>query len=95
MQTMAAVVLVVMVIVLKTGGGAAGPVYPQHTSSPVQSQTLPGEAKQLRRWKRAPIVDSSCKGQYSRYIWNELYFVCEDCTNVFRRDGFEAQCRYV
>ncbi|KAG0710697.1 Crustacean hyperglycemic hormone [Chionoecetes opilio] len=87
-MTAAAWVVVVVVITCMAVGVQAGPVKSQRPQS-----TDSIEAVELRRHKRSAYVDSSCQGLYSRRVWDDLAYVCEDCANVFRKDGFQAKCR--
>nr|WLV89611.1 crustacean-hyperglycemic-hormone-3 [Gecarcinus lateralis] len=54
------------------------------------------EAKQQQwhhRLTKRSYVDSSCKGLYSRSVWDKLYYVCDDCQNLFRDADVGKECR--
>nr|QBQ04000.1 crustacean hyperglycemic hormone form A [Hemigrapsus sanguineus] len=50
-----------------------------------------------RRWHheriRRSYVDGSCKGLYSRSVWDDLYNVCKECQNLYRISGLGKDCR--
>lgn len=82
----AAVVLIVVVASIHIEGASGGPVAHRRSRSSSRLSRLPRGTKSL-------YVDARCRGVYSRQLWSQLYHVCEDCDNVFREDGFQAECR--